>query len=247
MIKIPKPSLIDTIRLLRNTVDETEFQYREWLRDKASIYMSYRPARSVVRPVYSGDISLQMALATVDKAPEKWQSPNREVIPLIHSRAAICREKDGKSLTCLNMKSRYFSVRSDIRFPVSPSLIYVNQKRPIIHWLQPRKKFGLSQKQIPFLMAVTKYLFIDDDEYYGCPEPNIEIHDLSFCEDLKKRASRIFCMHDFQLPSMEEVEYLFGVFALAHDRIAIDWTPPAPAEKPRHKPEGDDRQQSLIF
>jgi hypothetical protein len=246
MIKIPKPYLIDAIRLLRNTVDETEFQYREWLREKASIYMSYRPAMSVVRPVYSGDISLQMALTTVDNAPEKWRSPNREVIPLIHSHAAICREEAGNLLTCLDVKSRYFSVRSDIRFSVSPSLIYVSQKRPVIHWLQPRKKFGLSEKQIPFLMAITKYLFVDD-EYYECPEPNIEIHDLSFCEKSKKRVSRIFCTSDFNLPSMEEIEYLFAIFVLAHDRIATDWVPPAPAEKPRRKPEGDDRQQTLIF
>ncbi|HEY0836798.1 MAG TPA: hypothetical protein VGE72_23005 [Azospirillum sp.] len=238
MLKLPLPSLMDAVRLLRNDVDEAAFAYREWLKAKDDINFSYGPSLRTVKPVFAG-IELAMALKSLEKCPEKWRKANAEVIGLVCAEADKRKHENGKPLTCLDTPCRKFVVRPDIRFSVRPSVLYVLKKKAEVLWVQPRKKHGLNHNQIATLMAIANHTFIPED----LPEDaaDIEFLDLSV-DETERRAVATYRLSDFKLPDIAAIERHFDIFAKGYDQVCTEGF--EIHKKPRKRPE--DRPPTLL-
>ncbi|MBP2295174.1 hypothetical protein [Azospirillum rugosum] len=215
MQKLPLPSLIDGIRLLRSTEEEAAFAYREWLKAKDDINFSYGPALRTVRPIYSG-IELSCALEAANRCPKTWKKANEDVIRLVHAEAEKKKDENGKPLTCLETPYRRFVIRPDMKFSIRPSVLYVLRKKAIVLWVQPRKTHGMNFTQIGILMAIAKHAVISDD--IPDSQADIEFLDLS-ADDSGSRLVTPYRLEDFTLPNVSDIQDQFQIFARAYDEV----------------------------
>lgn len=132
------PPAQDVVRLIRPTVEETVTSLRQHYELRQPVW-GYGPAKSVAKPLYSGEISLDVALAGLEvRGNPVGRKSNIEVARLIWDAA------QGREFFCHDLSPRPFFIRKDLSILVDPLFFFVERSQIKIFWLQPRRGFAPS-------------------------------------------------------------------------------------------------------
>lgn len=214
MVYTRLPSIQHVAKAIRPTVEETERELHRL--DGGMPPFSYNLSWRVAPALYSGELSLAAALA----AAKRLQVPvgvrsNAEVIEI------IWRDAQGAQDLCRPLSDRDFQIRKDLAIPVKPKFFFVRDGKVYIYWLQPWKRFELTQEQLGLLASVIKMTFIRDD----FSEADLHLLDTSADSEYGMREPKVLHLNDLPLLSEEKLTAALGRFASAYDRFVANRKP----------------------
>ena len=201
--------------------------------DRRKPTWSYDLSWRLAVPLYSGRISQAAALKACRKIKDSvGAKSNAEVVSILWDDAQRA------SYLCHPLKDRLFPIRHDLVIPVRPRFYFVKDGSVHLFWLQPWKRFELTEEQLGILASVIKQTFVVDD----FEDANLYLLDTSADEGDEKRSPEVFGFDDLPLLSDDALKAAFDRFAVAYDIFVAERQPKA--ERPR--PELDQRQQRLF-
>lgn len=231
MLYVRLPSLPHIAKVIRPTAWATLRELHSL--DKGSPPFSYDRAWQMAFPLYSGTVSLAAAL----EACRRMKVPlgarcNAEVVNI------LWRDAQRASYFCHPLKERLFPIRRDLAVPVRPRFYFVKDDVVHLFWLQPRKKFNLTEEQLGILASVLKQTFAVDD----FENAHLYLLDTSADAEDGQRSPKVFGFEDLPLLTDEALKAAFDRFVAAYDAFIVERMP-----KPkRRRPEGDHRQPRLF-
>jgi hypothetical protein len=230
---MPIPSLPashDLVRLIRPTLEGTTFALLEHLKRRPSPW-SYEKARTLAPFAFDRAVPLSALKGACDAARmhPAGRTSTWEVIQLVRAAGA------GRSLQCHEMKDGRLQIRQDLSIRVAADFYFVEQGRPSVFWLQPRRGFGLTDSELAMFGALVRMTVLRGD-FEGS---GMEILDLS-APDGKARLPRTLNWSD--LPEVPEEVVTEGIQRVvsAYDAIKlmdIDWDAVRGRGKPKDKPD----------
>ncbi len=224
----PLPPAHDSVRLIRETLDETCAVLLEHLRRKPNPW-SYQRARSLAPFALSGEVPIAALKHACDTAPmiPAGRAATWDVVQLVSLAGA------GRTLQCYGITDGSVNIRKDLSVRVAADFYLVENGRATVFWLQPRRGFALTDRQLGIFgtllrMALLKGDFVD---------AGIEIVDLS-APPRQSRQVRKLGLGD--LPEIPEPEVVQGLqrVADAYDaikRMDIDWEALRRKAKPKER------------
>lgn len=225
------PSALDVVRLIRPTLEETTDGLKRYYEKPPQ--WGYGPARAMSKPVFSGEITMEAAVAGCRrKGNPLGYELNAEVAGLVWEAA------QGRSFQCFDLSKRPFSIRRDLRFWVDPLFFFVERGKVKIFWLQPRRGFCPTLEGFGALAVIIRMTFADEfDEF------DLELLDLSKPSGSKERLPRTFGFSTLPRLSEDDVRGALARFAQAYDRVS-DMGVQRPERRPRPS---DTRPSSDLF
>lgn len=233
MMILPVPSIQDVARLVCPTVPETVEKLKGYY--AASGPFSYDHAKRVAKLLYSGEISLDAAMfGCLTTGNPLGRQSNAEVVK------HIWRAAQGRELLCYALSRRQFKIHRDLSIGVHPPFYFVENLRPKLYWLQPRRRYALTAEQLGILASVIKMAFVVDDFEEAGAE--LELFDVSIPQGGSERAPRILNFSDLPLLSESGLQDALERFAEAYFQaceLGIE-------RAARRKGKRDDRQRPLF-
>lgn len=216
MANPPLPPSHDLVRLIRETLDETTAALLEHFRRRPNKW-GYQKARILAPYALCGDVPLAALKHACDSAKmlPAGRAANWEVVEAVH------RVGSGRILQCHGMDHGTLRIRKDLALRVASDFYFVEGGVAKVFWLQPRRGFALTDKQLGMFGALIRAALLKGD----FEEAGIEILDLS-TPPRRPRVVRRLCLDD--LPAIGEEELVEGLQRVvdAYDaimRMEIDW------------------------
>lgn len=215
------PSLPHIAKSICPTVEGTVRQLQRL--DASTPPFSYDLSWRLALPLYSGAIKLNAALEACHRLkPPLGAKCNAEVVEI------MWQDSQGTSYFCHPLKDRFFPIRHDLLIPVRPRFYFVKNGVVNVFWLQPWKKFSLSEEQLGILASVIKQSFFFDD----FENANLYLLDTSADSENERRKPQVFSLDNLPILSDEALKSAFDRFAMAYDIFLVNRKPKSPRVRP---------------
>lgn len=219
------PPLHDLVRFVRPTARQTADSLKSEYYRSGGIF-NYHPSQVVARAVLSGRLSLQACLTVCERiGTDAGRASNAEVVRLLwntyRDREYLCH--------AVPFKRRSYDLRRGYPVGVDLRFYVVDDGRPVLFVLQPRRAAGPTLSQFGLFAGILRKGFIKDD----FETADIEIFDASIPPGLKQREARRYRLADLAVPTAEEIDSQIQMFVEAFDLLVKEgFSPPArPARK----------------
>lgn len=224
----PVPPIQDVVRLIGHDVQTTATNYRIHL-EKGGGPWGYGPAKKLARAVFSMEMSREVSVhACGQRGNPLGRESNREVGGLIWDLA-----KERGKFICHPLKPEFLKLRHDFEIRVDPLFFFMEKKRPVIFYLQPRRTHVPGRYGLQVIATAIQSLFSVDDK----DGAELLLFDLSCPAGSDTRAAASYSFSDLApLPSGEIEEYLqrfVDAYDLVHaEGIQRKKRPPRPRPEP---------------
>lgn len=224
------PPCHDLVRLVRSTQDETTQAVLDHLKNQP-LGWGYRLAHSLSLPAFAGELPLSALRRACDTArlPEIGRASNKEVVELIHEAGA------GRQVRCRNMPDGTLPIRKDLLIRVEADFCFVENGRLSVFWMQPRKGYALTVRQLGMFGALLRLTLLRGQ--YSKAE--IELLDMSAPARMP-RVPRTYHLRDLPQISDREVTEALQMVVNAYDAVAamdINWAETRARRQPRDRGE----------
>lgn len=210
---LPVPPLQDVVRLTGTDVETTAANFRKHLRSTGPVW-GYDPSKRLARAVFSLDMPREAAVASCGQRGHPSGRPqNAEVGGLIWDAAAA----RGKFL-CHSLPPRLLSLRSDIAIKVDPQFFFIQNGRPVLFYLQPRKGVVPGVDGLRVIASAIHSLFAIDD----LSEADLLLLDLSMPLGCDTRAVAPYSFADLPPLPTAQTEAFFQRFVDAYDLVSAE-------------------------
>ena len=217
----------DAVRIATPDLDETIRRFVEHVTAPSPLW-TYSPVRRVASPLLARELPLSAALAACERRGSAVsRRMNAEVAQLVWDAG------EGRTMQCYPLSRRYFSIRHDLQLRIPADFYLVEQGRPVVFWLQPRKGFALDDFGRRLLASVVhRELSLEWDEF------DFEMLDTSPLSPGEARCARTFRFADLPLLSEREIAAVMQQFADAFDVVSeMDLTPARNSERRTDQPD----------
>ncbi len=212
------PPLLDFVRFERGDAAQTAGALREGYYGQGGIF-NYNASKAVARALLSGGLTESAAVQVCHRLRlEAARNANEEVVRL------LCRAYPGKDYLCHRWPRRKVSLRHDMASIFDARFYFIDEGRPVVFVLQPRRAQGPTFAQFGTLAGIVKrVLFVDDFE-----GSDIEICDASIPVGSQARYVRRWRLKDLIIPSDDEIAAKITKYVRAIDILRDSgFQPPA--------------------
>lgn len=205
---LPIPPLQDVVRLTGYDVASTVINLRRYYASTTPIW-GYDPSKRLARAVFSAEMSRQAAIAACGQRGNAAGRPHNEEVGGLIWDAAQGRKK----FVCYDLPSRQLNLRHDFSIKVDPLFYFIENGRPIIFYLQPRRTHVPGVHGLSLIASVIKTLFGVDD----LANADLLLLDLSVPEGGTERIFSTYSFSDIALLEEQQIEAQFQRFVDAYD------------------------------
>jgi hypothetical protein len=200
--------LQDAVRIATRDLDETISRLVQHVIAPKPPW-TYNPVRAVAPPLLARELPLSAAMhACGRRGPQVARDMNMEVGRIVWEAGA------GRKLRCFPLSARHFAIRHDIQLRIPADFYLVEERRPVVFWLQPRKGYLLDDFGRRLLASVVRQEMAPEwDEF------DFEMLDASPLAPGEARCARMFRGADLPLLSDKEVAEVMQRFADALDVV----------------------------
>jgi len=207
---LPIPPLQDVVRLIGYDVATTAINLRKHLNGLGPVW-GYSPSKRLAKAVFSLEMTREAAVDSCGQiGPKLGRSHNAEVGGLIWDVA----DQRGKFM-CHDLTPRYLNLRSDIAIKVDPQFFFVEQGRPVIFYLQPRRGHVPGVDGLRVIGSAIHSLFATDD----LTRAELLLLDLSMPIGCDERAVVGYSFAELPLLPTADMEKFFQRFVDAYDLV----------------------------
>lgn len=228
---LPIPPLQDVVRLTGPDVLATAANFRKHLQGTGPVW-GYGPSKRLAKSVFSLQMTRDAAVESCGQIGHKLGRPhNQEVGGLIWDTAAQCGQ-----FMCHDLSPRLLNLRADVAIKVDPQFFFVQQGRPIIFYLQPRRGHVPAVEGLRVIATAIHSLFAVDE----LAAADLLLLDLSMPAGCNERAVVPYSFSDLPPLPTAEIESFFQRFVDAYDLVSAEGVERKP-RRPRPPMErGDD-------
>lgn len=227
--KARTPTELSLLDLTKETPEQTAKAILQFETGKARF--NYKPllkgVPSALRGVVSpNSISLQLQNPTLSIG----EKANLEIIEI------LCKFAQGKPMDSHRIQQghtqKIFLNFYDIEISVHCHCYYVENGRPVLVFVQPRKNLVIGRREIEVIFALIQKAFIDED--WADVGATIEILEVSCLPNKKKRSLRTYRLKDagFNYASPETIGQILTMYAEGFFLAESEYSQRAPEEKP---------------
>lgn len=228
---LPIPPLQDIVRLTGHDVPTTAQNYRKHLRSTGPVW-GYDRSKRLAKAVFSLNMTREAAVAACAQGGHPLgHSHNAEVGGLVWD---IAHERG--QFMCHDISPRSLQLRADFSIRVDPQFFFVQDGRPVIFYLQPRRGHVPRADGLRVIASAIHSLFAVDELL----DANLLLADLSNPPGSDQRG---VALHDFNsLPPMDnlQLERFFQRFVDAYDIVTKEGTQPAARRVQPERERGED-------
>ena len=210
------PPAHDLVRFLRPQRAEIEDAIRHHLLNRPALLWTYERWSALYGPAFDDSVPLSALLHGVGrKAPEQERRAIGEVVQLLRDYGK------GRAVECHDApKPDPFSIRSDLAIPGRFHFTYNEGRVPRIVFVQPRRKFSPTDRQLAVLAALQRQAVPYDYREAGAL---VDIIDLSMREGVREYR----LLTPDMLPTISEAELreALSEVVAAFDAVVatLDW------------------------
>lgn len=228
---LPIPPLQDVVRLTGSDVATTIANYRRHLQGSGPVW-GYGPAKRLAKAVFSLEMTREAAVdACARRGHELGRPHNAEVGGLIWDTASSRGQ-----FICHDLAPRQLNLRSDISIKVDPQFFFIEKGRPVLFYLQPRRRHVPAVDGLRVIASVIQSLFAVDD----LERADLLLLDLSMPAGCDARAVADYGFAELQPLPIGDVEGFFQRFVDAYDIVTEEGVD-RKSRRPRpDKERGDD-------
>ncbi|MFC3429064.1 hypothetical protein [Sphingobium sp. Ndbn-10] len=228
---LPIPSLQDVVRLTGPDVATTAANFRRHLRGAGPVW-GYNPSKRLAKAVFSLEMVRDAAVESCGRIGHKLGRPhNAQVGGLIWDAAT-----ERGQFMCHDLSPRMLNLRSDIAIKVDPQFFFIEQGRPVIFYLQPRRGHVPGVDGLRVIATAIHSLFAIDE----LSAADLLLLDLSMPTGCNERAVVSYSFSDLPpLPTID-IERLFQRFVDAYDLVSAEGVERKPRRSRPAAERGDD-------
>jgi hypothetical protein len=202
------PAVQDIVRIIRPSHDETVLALKKYLEGGGGSF-NYQASADLARKTFQQEFSLpEVAAACQALRHPVARVQNAEVL------GYVWRHGTNRSVRTYEVAPKVIGIRSDVSVRVAPTFAFVEDGVPSLFWLQPRKRFALSIRQLGLLGSLIRKTYLVDD----FANVGLEFLDLSVGSG-NQRQCAAHRLEELPTLSDDEVAHCLDRFLCAYDAI----------------------------